>query len=82
MCNGSYMPHKAQDLGTACWVLEDSSKVIRAEDFATGSCVGVVRTSGTSHEVNTYRSKLQGIHTLLLAIKAICIQHSIFEGSI
>ena len=43
---------------------------------------GRVRTSGTEEDVNAYRSELQGVYTLLLAISMLCKSHTIRSGSI
>ena len=80
-CDGSYKAERAADLGAAAWLLEDSNKV-RSPALARDSCCGVVRTSGTRDEVNAYRSELQGVHALFLAIKLLCIYHKITSGSI
>jgi hypothetical protein len=42
----------------------------------------VCQTSGQQHEVNAYRSELQGIHASLLAIAAICTIHNVAHGRI
>jgi hypothetical protein len=45
-------------------------------------CRGVCQTSGTTSDVNAYRSEFQGIHTTLLAIKLLCDFHQIQSGSV
>ena len=79
VCDGSYKPSQADFLGAASFILEDARRVIDS-GISPGSCRGVVRTSGTKDEVNPYRSELQGIHTILLAIKAVCMLHQITSG--
>ena len=81
VCNGSYKPAKADFLGAVSFILEDARQVIDS-NISPGSCQGVVRTSGMTEEVNPYRSELQGIHTIFLAIKAVCILHKITNGKI
>lgn len=71
--DGSYKPLVSRELGAAAWQFECS---------LTGAvCCGEVQTSGQPHEVNPYRSELQGIHTGLLGILAFCQFHDISQGS-
>jgi len=66
VCDGSYMPELDATIGTAGWKAEDS-------EFPGGSCCrGATPTSGTSNEINAYRSEFQGIHAILLALTAVC----------
>ena len=75
VCDGSYMPMSSYHLGTAAWILE-------APDSPTEHCAGICRTSGQPTEVNAYRSELQGVHGMLLAIKSICLHHKVTSGNI
>ena len=81
VCDGSYKPKTTDELGTAAWVIEDADRVVD-HNYSPRSCVGVVRTTGTRREINAYRSELQGIHAILLAVKAICQLHNVHQGSI
>jgi len=72
--DGSYMPHANRALGTAAWGLKDPT--------SETLCAGLVRTSGQPSEVNAYRSELQGLHTLLLAVFVLCQHWTITEGRI
>ena len=81
VCDGSYKPKQADHLGAAGWVIKDSRRV-SGVDFSPDSCLGIVRTTGIRKEVNAYRSELQGIHTMLLATKAVCIRHNVLQGTL
>jgi hypothetical protein len=74
VANGSYMLLQSTHLGSASWYLQ------HANNHDGGS--GVVQTSGDEHEANTYHSKLQGLHSLLMAILAICQFHNVLEGKV
>jgi hypothetical protein len=74
VCDGSYMPKLAPDLGAASWTVEDPTT-----QQAMG---GVTPTSGEEHEVDSYRSELQGVHAMLLGLLAFCTFHNITEGGI
>ena len=72
--DGSYMSQRSLELGTAAWGLRDP---------VSGQTVkGCLCTSGTRAEVNTYRSELQSVHTLLLALWVICDPYGITTGSV
>ena len=73
--DGSYMASRAFDMGTAAWIMENWLRP------GIQRCRGVVTTSGESSLVNAYRSELQGMHTMMLAIYVVCLVHSITEGS-
>lgn len=73
--DGSDMWELSPELGAAAWIAEDpiSGQAIR----------GTMQTlSGEGWVVNAYRSELQGIHSILLAITAVCLFYHITEGSI
>ena len=72
--DGSYMAYRAFDMGTAAWFLENWTLP------GIQRCRGVVATSGEGNMVNAYRSELQGMHTMMLAIYAICMVHRVTEG--
>jgi hypothetical protein len=74
VCDGSYMPKLSPDLGAAAWIVEDpdSGQAMKGE----------VQTSGTMHEVDSYRSELQGQHAMLLGLLAFCTFHNITEGGV
>jgi len=72
VCDGSYMPQRSSNLGAAAWIIENPS--------SKATCNGMVKTSGEEDEVNPYQSELQGIHTVLMAILAICRFYNITEG--
>jgi hypothetical protein len=44
--------------------------------------LGTVQTTGDIRTVNSYRSELQGIHTILLGIAAVCNFYHITEGMV
>lgn len=72
--NGSYMEERRPDIGSAAWGL--STRALIKQD----ACRGVVQTTGTESKVFAYRSELQGIHTIMMALLAICSFHNISEG--
>ncbi len=72
VCDGSYMPDACRSSGAAAWIVEHSDTQI--------CCNGVVQTSGEEDEVNPYRSELQGLHALLMALLAICKLFNITQG--
>jgi len=76
--NGSYMAQQSQAHGSAAWGLQDP--------VSQALCTGIVRTSGVdceaTSEVNAYCSKLQGLHTMLLAVLILCQHYDLHEGSI
>jgi hypothetical protein len=72
-CDGSYMPKLSTSLGAAAWQLEDP---------ATGVAIrGATQTSGGEKDVNSYRSELQGIYTILLGTYAVCLFCAISKGA-
>jgi hypothetical protein len=73
-CDGSYMPDLSTELGAAAWKVEDPA--------SCQSMWGTTQTSGAERDVNSYRSELQGIYALLLAVTATCIFCNITEGEI
>ena len=68
------MPALSPDLGAAAWVIEDPQSGCMMQ--------GVTQTSGTGQEVDSYHSKLQGIHTLLLALLVVCSFFDIVNGAV
>jgi hypothetical protein len=73
--DGSYMVELSMSLAMAAWrIVPKSLRVV--------ACRGETPVSGVLTEVNPYRTELQGIHTLLMAIKAICTYYEVYEGSI
>jgi hypothetical protein len=72
--DGSYRPFLSTLLGAASWVIECSA--------TKASCDGLVQTSGQRHEVNPYRSELQGLHATLMAVLCLCRFCEITSGSI
>ena len=74
VCDGSYMPKLAPDLGTAAWIIEDPATQQAME--------GTTQTSGEEHEVDAYRSELQGVHAMFLGLLAFCTFHKITEGGV
>lgn len=76
-CDGSYMPTRSQCIGTCAWILEDSSLP------SLHLCQGTALTSGwLPTDVNAYRSELQGIYTVLLALRVVTQLHNIESGSV
>jgi hypothetical protein len=68
------MPDLSLELGTAAW---------KVEDPVSGQAMwGTTQTSGSAHDVNSYRSELQGIHAILLAVTTVCLFFHITEGEI
>jgi hypothetical protein len=68
------MPKLAEDLGTAAWHIEDP--------LSQQAMQGTVQTSGTSTDVDSYQSELQGIHAMLLGLLAFCQIHEITGGHV
>ena len=68
-CNGSYQPSLSEDIVGSGWIIQ--APVTRVE------CNGACPTSGYLKAVNAYRAELQGIHTILLVVKAICSGYNI-----
>jgi len=66
VCYGSYMPSLCSDLGAATWFLEDSCSP------GLHICYGSLHSTGGPGVSNAYRSELQGMHTMLLAVRSIC----------
>jgi hypothetical protein len=64
VCDGSYMQELAPELGTAAWRIEDPE--------TQEGILGTVQTTGVEEEVDSYRSELQGVHTMLLGLWVIC----------
>jgi hypothetical protein len=67
--DSSYKPLLSTNIGAAAWILE--CLVTRA------SCFGECLTLGMRHEVNSYRSEIQGCHAGLLGLLAFAIYHQI-----
>jgi len=76
VCDGSYMSEASPDFATAAWLLEDS--LFPNHDL----CRGITHVSGPPSEANAYCAELQGLHSLLLAIKGLCSFHRITIGSV
>jgi hypothetical protein len=74
VCDGSYMPKLAPDLGAAAWTIEDPT--------TQQAMAGVTQTSGEEHEVDSYRSELQGVHAMLFGLLAFCTFYNITEGGV
>ena len=72
--DGSYMPKMCTQLAKASWCIENP--------LTTLACHGLAQVSGTKAETNAYQAELQGIHTILMALKVICDFHLIQHGSI
>jgi len=70
------MSESSPEFATAAWLLEDSRFPHQA------LCHGIVHVSGVMNDVNAYHAELQGLHALLLAVKAVCSFYSITSGSI
>jgi hypothetical protein len=68
-CDSSYMRERSTTLGAAAWKIEDP--------VSQQSVQGTVQTTSDEQDINAYRSKLQGIHTVLLATAVICTFHRI-----
>jgi len=69
VCDGLYMKETSPDFATTTWLLEDSL-------FPQNNlCRGITHVSGPPSEANAYRAELQGLHSLLMAIKGLCSFH-------
>lgn len=68
------MPDLSTEIGTAAWRIEDPD----TQDGISG----MVQTSGVEGEVGSYRSELQGVHTMLLGLWVFCQFHGILEGRV
>jgi hypothetical protein len=75
VADGSYMEKISKKHGAAAWIVQECA------DSAL-YCQGQVDTSGNTNEVSSYRSELQGVHALLMAIMIICQVYNIKSGSI
>jgi len=76
VCDGSYTSEASLEYATATWLLEDSR-------FPHQSLwCSIVHVSGITTDINAYQAELQGLHALLLAIKAICSYYSVTSGSV
>jgi len=74
MCSdSSRMPTTCPGHGAAAWIMFDSAT---SED-----CKGHCPTSGTARDINAHRSELQGIHTGLLALCAVCTHCNVWTGT-
>jgi hypothetical protein len=69
------MPERSKEHGAAAWLLQVS-------ETSPFYCIGQCDTSGTTREVNAYRSELQGIHAILLALTVLCKAHGITSGKV
>ena len=74
VCDGLYMPKLAPDLGAAAWTIKDPT--------THQAMAGVTHTSGKEHEVDSYRSELQGVHAMLFGLLAFCTFYNITEGGV
>ena len=72
--DGSYKPSQNTQLAAAAWVILDTTTM--------DTCVGVLRTTGISTEINPYRSELQGFHSMMTGIWCVCKLHAIQSGSV
>jgi hypothetical protein len=72
--DGSYKPFLSTEIGAAAWILECS----QSGAVMFGEC----STSGLRHEVNAYRSELQGCHAGLLGLLAFSIYHKVEGGTV
>jgi hypothetical protein len=75
VADGSYMEKISKKHGAAAWLVQE------CEDSPL-YCQGQVDTSGNTNEVSSYRSELQGVHSLLMAIIIICQVYNIKSWSI
>jgi len=62
------------EYATATWLLEDSRFPHQ------NLCHSIVHVPGITIDVNAYHTELQGLHALLLAIKAICSFYLVTSG--
>jgi hypothetical protein len=74
VCDGLYMPKLAPDLGAASWTVKDPT--------TQQAMAGVTQTSGEEHEVDSYRSKLQGVNAMLLGLLAFRTFYNITERGV
>jgi hypothetical protein len=68
------MPDLSTELGAAAWIVEDP--------ITNQAIYGTTQTTGEERVVNSYHSELQGIHSTLFALTAVCIFFHIMEGAI
>jgi hypothetical protein len=68
------MPKLASDLGAAAWTIKDPT--------TQQAMVGVTQTSCEEHEVDSYRSELQGVHAMLFGHLAFCTFYNITKGGV
>jgi hypothetical protein len=73
-CDGSYMPELSTELGAAAWIVEDP--------ITNQAIHGTTQTTGEEQVVNAYRSELQGIHSILFMLTAVCTFFHITAGAI
>jgi hypothetical protein len=72
--DGSYMPTINDRVGAAAWKVENPTSHQAME--------GTTRTAGEPLEVDSYRSKLQGVHAMLLGLLAFCTYYKVPDGKV
>jgi len=74
ICDRLYMSETSLESATVAWLLEDSRLSHQS------LCHSIAHVSGITINVNAYQAEIQGLHALLLAIKAICSYYSVTSG--
>ena len=72
--DGSYMAERSKRLGAAAWILEDQVTLHRVQ----GEC----QTTGSLEDVNSYRSELQGIYSIVRLLRDICKKYDVKKGEV
>jgi len=70
------MKEASPDFATATWLLKDSLFP------QINLCRGITHVSGPPSETNAYHAELQGLHSLLMAIKGVCSFYHITTRSV
>jgi len=78
ICDGSYMSQKFPGLAAAAWIIHPGM----GTPAAGIPCHGVTQVHGAPTVINSYRTELQGLHALLLAINHICSIHHVQSGQV
>jgi hypothetical protein len=72
--DGSYMPKLSEAVGAAAWRIECPA--------TSESLQGWTQTTGIESEVDSYRSELHGLHSLLTGLEALCSFFQLTEGAV
>ncbi len=73
ICDGSYMPRRYPNLAAAAWIISTGTPF-------PAVCHGVTQVHGPPLAINSYRTELQGMLSLLLATSHLATLHGLSSG--